>query len=65
MQNGLRSNVSAVGRSPGSLQIHRQHTHPPLSVFITGETHIVKQSYIKLSAAGPTMVETSSGIGGA
>lgn len=28
-------------------------------------THIVKQSYIKLNAAGPTTVLTSSGIGGA
>ena len=29
------------------------------------ETYMVKQSYIKLNAAGPTTVLTSSGIGGA
>jgi hypothetical protein len=28
-------------------------------------TYMVKQSYMKLSAAGPTTVLTSSGIGGA
>lgn len=30
-----------------------------------GGTYIVKQSYMKLKAAGPTIEETSSGIGGA
>lgn len=29
------------------------------------DTHMVKQSYMKLNAAGPTTVATSSGIGGA
>ena len=62
MQKGARRSVSAVGRSPGSLSIV---SIVSIKTFVASGTHTVKQSYIKLSAAGPTTVLTSSGIGGA
>jgi len=66
MQNGALNNLSAVGRSLGSLwqsivSVSLPHDKISGDIF----TYIVKQSYIRLNAAGPRTELTSSGMGGA
>lgn len=63
-QKGARRRVSAVGRSAGSLQLMLVG-HQGQEEGMKEGSYMVKQSYMKLSAAGPTTVLTSSGIGGA
>ena len=64
--NAERRPQKRFGRwSLARITAHNQQTHSFHKDLTKADTHIVKQSYIKLSAAGPTTVLTSSGIGGA